>query len=178
MKYFLGVAPPRELQERIASFQRLWPRNRHPDHVEPHITMKAPQGLVSAHEGWVSRVQAVCAAVAPMQVRLGAPGWFRRDVVFLGVEAAGLRKFHDSLVALFDPAFVAPNERGEAWHPHLTLAMRSFGLSKAELAEVHARATTELRDLPAFGAVSVRVYAKEDGGGPWQTFADIPLGGS
>jgi 2'-5' RNA ligase len=178
MKYFLGVAPPQELQERIASFQRLWPHNRHPDHVEPHITVKPPQGLASAQEAWLPRVQAACAPAAPVRVRLGRPGWFRRDVVFLGVEASGLHELHDSLLAFFDPATVGPNERPGNYHPHLTLAMRSFGLSAAELAEVHARAAAELRDLPTFVAATVRVYAKEDVGKPWRTLADIPLGGA
>jgi hypothetical protein len=45
MQYFVGVVPPEEYLKRVVAFQKRWTTNRLPEVVEPHMTVKAQDGL-------------------------------------------------------------------------------------------------------------------------------------
>jgi 2'-5' RNA ligase len=175
--YFMAVVPPEPPLRRIQDFRTLWGNPHH--RIEPHITVKIPFHWSGLTGGFVEPVRQVCGMLAPLELRLGAPGRFTASrVLFLSVAGVGLEGLHLSVTgALADllPATGRGRERGE-YHPHLTLAAGRFGIADDRLDAMERDAITALTDLPPFRVESVRIYRKLEGPQLWQHFSDLPLG--
>ncbi len=216
MKYFIGIAPPADIQEQLDDLRRRYP-GRHADHIEPHITLIPPADCEHA-EAWLHALRTVLKGRAPFSLSLGASAWFGQRTLYLSVLALDRDKSapavpRDPAGALYqDMPTVAPagalrhdepavdplralrqdliavthswrTARGlvsqseeRPFHPHLTLAMLSFGTSYNDMKRLARNADEIGKALPSFAVRSVRVYARQKT--RWERHNDLMLDGS
>ncbi|MCY0869131.1 MAG: 2'-5' RNA ligase family protein [Firmicutes bacterium] len=194
MKYFVGLVLPDAFSLTLQNFCRRWPNNRHPEHVPPHITLKAPPGIGPNPDAWLERLRAVCAHTTPVPVSVGEARWFRRDVLYLSVDRAAVLPLHRCILYAFGEEAATLTE-GEAYTPHVTIGMRSFGMSRDELEEMYAQVPSALAtSAPGFGSTGgacegerkdkpylvftpafVRVFGAQGASMPWLPVADVAL---
>lgn len=185
MKLFLGIVPPPSDAERIDALRRRYP-GRLVGHVDPHVTLVPPfeeeqaSGLSDAIERALRNAAAPC-------VGLGEPGFFDDRVLYFRVidSEGGLPLLRREIFgALRDfrrdaggRGLVGTDENGpgaRVFHPHLTLAMRSFGTPVWAMAQMYAEASVLAPSFAPFSASCVRVFARRDEG--WRRYADLPVG--
>lgn len=179
MKYFLGIVPNGDIYHQIQEFRRRV-NEKHFNHIEAHITLKAPLFLGDPNT-WLPALRQVCQKTAPLTVRLGPPQFFGHDaVLYLTVHGEGLPALHRQLLSCLRPFERGRDgqrrHEGDDYHPHLTLAMRSFGVSAEEMKRAAEEASRSLASFPPFLVSSVRVYRQAGRGQPWRPFMDLPLG--
>jgi 2'-5' RNA ligase len=176
-RYFLAVTPPEPQWSRIEALRVRWGSPHHA--VEPHITVKIPFAWAPAPSAFLDPLRAVCAAHRPFAATLGAPARFAGgQVLYLTVESPELPAFHRAVAGALTA--VAPldsrGHEGEAYTPHLTLAVGRFGIDPAGLDAMEREATAELTGLPAFPVTSLRCYRRAGTNNRWQPLIDLPLG--
>ena len=162
VKYFIGIVPPQEYLKRIVNFQSRWINTLG---VEPHITLKA-QGGLSADKKWIEKVIDVCDNYKPFQLKLGAPMYFGKTILYLSVHSNHLHELHNRIVKTISPSEELINQYFELndFVPHLTLGKEQYGsgistgISKIELKETEKLAEKELTPYPTFEVSSIRVY--------------------
>ncbi len=185
MKYFVGLVPTDEFTLCVQAFCRRWPSNRHPDHVQPHITLKAPPGIGSDLNAWLPRLRAACLQMVPAPVAIGEARWFRRDVLYLRVDRDAVWPLHQCMLDVFGAGAATPTE-GAAYTPHLTLGLRSFGMSTTELEAMCAQVPETFACVSSgsegaavtyeiFTPQFVRVFGKAPGATSWTLVADLKL---
>ncbi|GIM45050.1 hypothetical protein DNHGIG_05990 [Collibacillus ludicampi] len=178
MKYFLGFVPPEEIYKRIEDFRKRT-NERHFRHIEAHITVKSPEYLGDP-KLWMPMLKETCERQEPVEIQLGSPMFFGRSaVLYLSIHSERILSFHKAVLACLRP-FCPPQDRrrfeGDDYHPHLTIAMKSFGLKEHEMQQAFILAAEQLSGFPPFHAKSVRVYQQLEKGHPWKPLYDIPLG--
>jgi len=187
VKYFVGLVPSDEFTRCVQAFCRRWPRNRHPDHVQPHITLKAPPGIGSDLDAWLPRLRAACLQMVPVPIAIGETSWFRRDVLYLRVDRHAVWPLHQCVLDVFGAGAATATE-GVAYTPHLTLGLRSFGMSTEELEAMCAQVPETFARVPAasrcegtavtyeiFTPQFVRVFGQAQGAKSWTPVADLGL---
>lgn len=178
MKFFIGIVPPTETKEKIFQFQRSFPSNKVPYFHEPHITLKAPNGLTE-DKSWLPKVTALAATYPKFQIVLDGLDGFDDKVLFLNpIFSQELMDLHIELVSLLSLNIKSNNNfyEGSVYHPHLTLGETTWGgMTKEELKIMRKRAESELYNIPPFQVDFVRVFQKEQDGEPYKKLLDIPL---
>lgn len=178
MKFFIGIVPPLATKERIFEFQKSFPSNKVPYFNEPHITLKAPNGLTE-DKAWLAPVMTLVGNQKPFEIKLEGLDGFEDRVLFLNPTfSEGLVNLHTKLVALLNPAEESLKKfyEGSLYHPHVTLGETTWGgMSKEELVDMRKKAETEFSSIPPFLVTFVRVYQKETDDGLYQKLIDIPL---
>jgi len=178
MKFFIGIVPPLDLNEKIFDFQRSFPSNKVPYFHKPHITLKAPNGLTEDLT-WLEKVKMVVGDQSVFEIKLEGLDNFEDRVLFLKpAYSKDLMDLHLKLVSLLCPDIENENKffEGPLYHPHLTLGETTWGeMTKEELVLMRKRAESELSNIPSFKVSFVRVFQKEKDGEPYQKFLDIPL---
>ncbi|MHB1630121.1 MAG: 2'-5' RNA ligase family protein [Bacilli bacterium] len=215
MKYFIGIAPPADIQRQIDVLRRRYP-GRHADHIEPHITLVPPVGWERA-DAWLHALRTALERHAPFALSLGACAWFGQRTLYLSVlyhdgnrgapvvprgpagaprpdgpavDLAGalgedgpavdpLRALRQDLLAVTRSwrahGLVSQGEE-RPFHPHLTLAMSSFGTTRSDMRRLAWEADRLSRALPSFAVRSVRVYARHET--RWERHDDLALDGA
>ncbi|MDB5254507.1 MAG: 2-5 ligase [Parcubacteria group bacterium] len=177
MKFFIGIVPPLSTKERIAGFQKSFPSNKVPYFTEPHITLKAPNGLTE-DKSWLAKVMTIIGNHPRFSIKLSGLDGFEDRVLFLNPEfSQGLIDLHMKLVTLLNLDLEEQKKfyEGSLYHPHLTLGETTWGgMSLEELKEMKKKAEFEFYTIPSFQVDSVRVYQKENDE-PYQKLIDIPL---
>lgn len=170
--YFLAVTPPEPTLGAIERFRARW---GHPHHkVEPHITIKPPFPWVEDPETFLVPLRPALSGLRPFTARLGAPGRFGAGVLFLTVDSPGMKALHLATIAAV-PTGTGVHE-GEAYTPHLTLAVTRFGISADGMDRMEAEARAELTAFPPFEVTALRCYHRTDKDSRWQPLCDLPLG--
>lgn len=176
MKLFIGIVSPEAYKEKIRTFQRLWPENRLPDRIEPHITVKAPFDPPKTNR-WLEEIQHVCQNTPSFFLSLGAPSFFGEGVVYLSVKSEELVRLHQEVIRVFTQStgFRVSQSEGKAYTPHLTLGNIRHGLTAKEIREMGEQAANELAPYPSFHVGFLKIYEKQDKMTPWRGMIDLPL---
>ncbi|MCY0901399.1 MAG: 2'-5' RNA ligase family protein [Firmicutes bacterium] len=177
MTYFIGVVPPPEVAARIDVLRARFP-GRLVERIEPHITLVAPLEVLNL-DLWVSALERVAASTHPFCLQLGSPDYFDRRVLFLSVQTGSpelselrARLYNVTQTGGQDTSSVPELRDAErAYHPHLTLAMPSFGTPAALFPAIHNEAAALAADTSAFVVASVRLYRKR--GSRWSPEQDL-----
>ena len=176
MRYFVGIIPEPGAKAQIEALRRRYP-GRLQKHVEPHITI-LPPAEYSQSRTLSAGLSAALSEVGAFEVRLGNPGYFGNRVLFLSVEGdvellelreaivekVNLDRVRESLPAIED-------KRG--FHPHLTLAMASFGTPFPAMAAMNKEAAEMIAQFRPFRVEKVRAFVR--GASGWETWRDFPL---
>lgn len=173
MEFFIGIAPPKEISERITEFQKKF---LYKEVVEPHITIKTQSGLTQ-DKLWIEKIESYLKEQKVFTVKLGEPQWFRDEVLFLSVQSENIHKIHYDLIEIINPS---PELRkkyfeDQKYTPHLTLGEIRYGLSKDELLSMETVSKQELENTPDFEVSFARIYIKLPNSDKYNKFLDIPL---
>lgn len=175
MQYFIGIVPPDDYKEQIASFRNQWASNRLRDVVEPHITVKAQSGL-TADMRWLENVRLTCSSFQSFQLTLSEPATFGTSVTFLNVESREIYDLHKLLVDTVSPSpkLIERYLELNRYHPHLTLGQTYWGMIDTEIEEMKITARNALAPFPTFDVKYVRVYEEVEPN-VYMPFEDIQL---
>lgn len=176
MRYFVGVSMPKELQVSIDALRSSYP-GRLVRHVEPHVTL-VPPVEVPEIQPFLSALRTVCDSHEPFLLPLGQPDTFGKRVLFLSVDRqTGIDRLRAALYTGTQELFQARGwpltQDARPFHPHLTLAMSSFGTSQDAMLQMREEAQLLASTLLPVPVTAVRVYRREAGG--WQQFTDLAL---
>ena len=176
MKFFIGIIPPEEYQNRISDFRNKWKNNYIDDIVEPHITLKAQGGLTEDLK-WVSRIKKVCSEIEPFCIQLEKAMFFGEEILYLSAQSEDLHKLHKKMVHSVDPSKELIEKYFELDHfiPHLTLGKTTYGLTKQDLKDMAATTEKEIGPYPILDVNFIRIY-KESEPNKYVKFLDLPLG--
>ncbi len=101
-------------------------------HYPPHLTL-----VVVEDEGLAGQLDRSLPDLAPdarLNLSVGPPGRFAdTDVVWLGVDGAGLRELHAKAAAVVGEDAVSPYYRPVEWVPHVTLQTAGHADAAVEL---------------------------------------------
>ncbi len=153
------------------------------DRVEPHITIVPPFDLADPVEnkGWWQQQIDQMGELSSFSIQLGQPAYFGRRVLFLSVHdvtgESGIAVHEQALYRLRERAqayvrdhLKVDETRREDFHPHLTLAMQSFGTSLEDMRRLEQDANDLVEELPNFRVTSLRIYVLENR--RWQRLID------
>ncbi len=177
MRYFVGITPEPEVQAKIDALRRSFP-GKLVQHVEPHITILPPAEYVQVstlEEGLLTALS----SVNSLTIQLGAPAYFGKRVLFFSVlhEGTVLPFLRDSVWEEVNRTRIADSlpaiEDSRAFHPHLTLAMSSFGTPFTIMQQMEAEAKVMVASFPPFLVQSVKVYVRDQKG--WRTWKSLNL---
>jgi 2'-5' RNA ligase len=177
MDSFIGVTPPDDIQQRIVRLQTAFACKLV---VEPHITVKTQSGLTDGRV-WLKPVENFLRQQTPFRVALTGlltvPKWFWDEALLLGVQSPGIHKIHDDLLRLINPDEKLRHKYFEdrPYVPHLTLADRSYGISRETLCSMEAQAKHDFIDLPPFQVTFARIYQQANPAEPYTTLLDVPF---
>src|SRR3989344_8550675 len=153
MKFIIGIVPPLTTKERVLNFQKSFPSNKVPYFHEPHITLKAPNGLTE-DKSWLAKVMTLVGNYPRFTIELHGLGGFEKRVLFLQpMFSQELIDLHLKLVTLLCPNIEDNNKffEGAVWHPHLTLGETTWGgMTEEELKIMRNKAEFELHNIPPF----------------------------
>jgi 2'-5' RNA ligase len=173
MKYFIGIAPPDDVKQKIEALRAGWG----PASIEPHITVKAPNSLNDSL-AWLPRVAALCSAVAPFSIQLQGIGQFGTSVLYLRVVSDEIAALHQALVRIADSPLAeqAAFFEGVAYRPHLTLAHAKHGGSLSPAVAAMLPQVAEAWAQPiGFLATAIRIYRSNGGGHGYDRYLELPL---
>ncbi len=171
MQYFIGIVPPKEIQDRIVDFQKKFFDKKV---VEPHITIKAQSGLTE-DEAWLENAKDYLLRQTSFKVELKGLSSFDGNVLFFQVISNEIEKIHNDLVEIVNPSKELREKYFEngKYTPHLTLAETRWGISKDNLISMKLKAEQELNNLPSFNIDFARVYVKSKHDGQYEKMIDI-----
>lgn len=170
--YFFAVAPPEPILGAIERFRARW---GHPHHnVEPHVTIKPPFPWNGSPDSFLGTLRGALGGLGPFAARLGAPARFGAGVLYLTVESPGMKGLHLATIAAV-PTGAGAHE-GDAYTPHLTLAVTRFGISAEGLGRMETEARAELTAFPPFDVTALRCYHRTGKDDRWEPLCDLPLG--
>lgn len=185
MKYFIGIVPPTDQSEQIDELRRKYP-GRHLAHIDPHITLIPPLEFTETPFDWLQMIEQTLAEIQPFSIQLGQPGFFSQRVLFLNVhilrakgkESNALHRMYEKMQSVTEPyrtqaSQYAQSSRNGSFHPHLTVAMASFGTSFSVMTQMYADATVLSPLFDPFIVRSVRVFVKTPE--RWIPYRDINL---
>jgi 2'-5' RNA ligase len=163
LQYFIGIVPPDDYKEQIASFRNQWASNRLRDVVEPHITVKAQSGLAE-DMGWLENVRKTCSSFQSFQLTLSEPATFVTAVTFLSIESTEVYDLHKRLMDTVSPSpeLIKLYLESDRYHPHLTLGQTYWGMIETEIEEMKIAARDALVPFPTFDVMYVRVYKEAE----------------
>jgi 2'-5' RNA ligase len=143
MQYFIGIVPPEDYLQRVVTFQKRWTTNRLPEIVEPHITIKAQDGLTE-DINWLPKFKEICTSFPQFELSLAAPSSFGQAVVYLGVESNPIFELHRLLVHAVSPSAeeIEKNRELDHYVPHLTLGQTFWGMTPSELTHMKSDASS------------------------------------
>lgn len=178
MKYFVGVAIPPSLAVRIDAIRSRYP-GRLVKRIEPHITLVPPFDITDP-TAYIRALQEPLRSRIPFSLQLGQPDSFGSRVLFLSVQdTTGM--LHSLHSALYERALEHVHSQGtrqdkeeRPYHPHLTLAMTSFGTSQNDMLHIREDALVDVASYSSIQVSSVRVYKKEKE--CWSPYVDLSLG--
>lgn len=176
MKLFIGIVPPEEYKQKVLAFQKLWPENRLPARIEPHITVKAPFDPPK-NNVWLDELRKLCQTIPSFSVELGPPAYFGERVVYLSVKSEGAISLHQDVIRIFSETtgYRLSRSEGKTYTPHLTLGNIRHGLTSEAIKEMGERAAKELTPYPRFQVEFIRVYQKVNAQTPWTRYTDLML---
>lgn len=177
MQYFIGIVPPEDYFNRIVDFQSIWSNNGIVNSVEPHITVKMPNGLTHDKK-WINEVEKVCENFSGFNIQIGEPNFYGTRVLHLTVISNELHKLHEKIVNVINPPrdSIKENYEMDGYTPHISLGITDFGISYEELLEMQKQARIELYPYPKFKAESIRIYEQKDQNSKYIGIKDIYLG--
>lgn len=174
--YFISISVPEPLASWIIRFQRRHAENTLPDLVEPHITVKNPDGLLEGRP-WKEEVRSLCYSFHPIRIRLVSSGNLGRNVLYIKAESPDLMEFHMKLVSLFHQFSDKGGDdpEGENYSPHVSIAIGGIGVDASLMDIISEEAREYFAGDREFTAGSVRVMEIGDDG-VYRTIEDIALG--
>jgi 2'-5' RNA ligase len=178
MQYFIGIALPNDLKERVVSFQKGFASNKVPDIAEPHITVKA-QGGLTEDESWIEAIRESVKRYPSFDVSLIGIAGFGDSVLFLSpTPSHELIGLHKLLVDVVRPSkeLVEKYFEDETYQPHITLGGTPWGMSKDELRSMTEVAEKEFSDQESFVVHFIRIYRQRDLSGGYEKLVDLPFG--
>lgn len=170
--YFLALVPPAEIGDRILQLMH--------DHelsgFDPHITVKAQVGLADP-DRWLPAVEQYLSQLAPLTLRLGQPGWFGEEVLFLTVEG-DVRRIHTAVLDALDAAGIPERWEydGAEFDPHLTLGAEWAGATRQQLRNIAVEAAAW--NLKPFVAERVNAFQRAGWANPYLPWREFRLGTS
>lgn len=173
MKYFIGIAPPDYVRQKIELFRAGWGSFS----AEPHITIKAPNALFNLQE-WLPGVTALCQMVPPVSICLQGIGQFGTSVLYVRVSSIELTNLHNALLRLINPPLAeqASFFEGESYQPHLTLLhLPQPELLGNSVRAMVALAAAEWKEPTDLLARALRIYRSADDGEGYTPYLDLPL---
>lgn len=186
MKYFVGICLPPTDSQALQDLRKRWP-GRLADRIEPHITVVPPAHWENP-SAWIARLQTVTERWQPFVVAYGIPNRFGARVLFLSVEeisptgrttdTPALRALHAALTRETEQeAALQDNVDWHAdtrrYHPHISLAISSFGTPPDAMDALSSAAKSWRDDASPFFVAAIRVYALQ--GKTWLPYADLPF---
>ena len=176
MKFFAAIVPPVQFSMMVSDFQKRYPENRQPGIVEPHITVKTPDGLTD-DLSWLVPLREECRKVQPFEVSILQPETFDTSVLYLGIESGKITDLHRSLVECVKPtpAEIRENFELERYEPHLTLAISDDLMTPDLLEKIKKEAESEFTGVFRFNAMFARIF-RENPDGSYIQYEDIPFG--
>lgn len=174
-KSYIEARLPKELEEKILSFQKRYPTNQLPYKYKPHITVKASLGLTDDME-WLMKVKEVCSKTKPFVVKTDSINTFGDfDVVYLNADSPDIKALHKDIVNQFNYS----KEEGtkffelELYNPHISLGVVWDGMSKEELKQLKIDAINEFQPYPSFMINELTLLQKVNN--EWSDVLRIPL---
>ena len=177
MRYFIGITPEPEEQAKIDALRHRFP-GKLAQHVEPHITILPPAEYTQASTMEQGLLTAL-SSTSSFTIQLGTPSYFGKRVLFFSVldEGRSLQNLRDSVweevnrIRFTDQLPIIEDSR--AFHPHLTLAMSSFGTPFVIMQQMETEAKVLAESFPPFLVRSVKVYVRDQIG--WRTWKILNL---
>jgi len=171
MQYYIGIIPPKEIQDKIINFRKLFLNKMA---LEPHITIKAQSGL-SEDKVWLEKVKKYLEQASPFRVELKGLSQFGNDVLFFQVISNEIGKIHNDLVEIVNPSKELREKyfENEKYTPHLTLLETGWGINKDELVSIKLKAEQEINNLPIFDVNFARVYVQSEPNTQYKKLLDI-----
>jgi 2'-5' RNA ligase len=171
MKFFIGIVPPENIYNAIATIQQQFGDNR----LEPHITLRAPVTPID-EINWIGNLRNVCNRVHPIQVQLSNTGNFGNRVLFIDVNSKGLAQLYKTVTNAIKPFEPVNEQDRRPYHPHLTLGRTWCGFTKNDFNEMQKQADAFLNKQPALFDVNyVRLYHKSVNNSRYEMLEDISL---
>ena len=177
MRYFVGITPEPKEQAKIDEFRRRFP-GKLVQHVEPHITILPPSEYTqssSLEQGLLTALS----SLPSFTIQLGAPGYFGKRVLFFSIlhDGKSLPLLRNSVLEEVNRTRANDGlpviEDSRAFHPHLTLAMSSFGTPYAIMQQMEIEAKVMAKLISPILVQSVKVYVREQKG--WETWKNLLL---
>jgi len=171
MQYFIGIVPPKEIQDKITNFQKHFLNKKV---VEPHITIKAQSGLTE-DKVWLEKVENYLKRQTSFKVEFKDLSQFGDDVLFFQVLSNEIEKIHNDLIDIVNPSKELRKKyfENQKYTPHLTLAETRWGINTDELVSIKIKAEQELNNLPSFNVDFARVYVKSEPNTQYEKMMDI-----
>lgn len=175
MKYFVGITPDQEVRDRIDNLRKQFP-GRLSQHVEPHITIIPPHEYTQVSV-LIKGVLAGLARTSNCQIRLGVPAYFGKRVLYFSVHSPdqALHSLRNAVLNAVNEqllqAKLPPVEDERTFHPHLTLAMVSFGTPFSVMGEMEETAKQMVAHFEPFTIQGLRVYKRAAKG--WEVWRDF-----
>jgi len=177
MKYFLAIIPPNQINRKIIKFQKGFSFEERAFLVEPHITVKSPNGLPE-HKRWLYNTEKIIRSFPPFDIQLKEIGYFNDSIVFIKpCDSKVLENLHRSLVETIDPSPKSIKEffEYEDFVPHLTLGRTSWGISEGQLDVLKNMASVYLLPLPSFKVKVISLFEHTENDKSCRKVIDIPL---
>jgi len=172
-RYFIGISPPDPLYSQVVNFQM----GKACALVEPHITVKAPSGLIEPPT-WLNKIWTTCLATRPFPVVVGEVDHFGDDVVYLKVDSPGLVELHRSFVQAIGPTSeeIANFHEMEGFVPHITLSQSRPEEGIADVRSVIESAKVKFKSPTRFICGSVKIYRAHSEFEQYRVFKEYMLG--
>ncbi len=172
-RYFIGISPPDPLYSQVLTFQL----SKACALVEPHVTVKAPSGLIDPPT-WLNKIWTISVATRPFPVVVSEVDHFGDDVVYLKVDSPGLVELHRSFVHAIcpSPEEIVNFHEMEGFVPHLTLSQSMPEQGIADVGSVVESAKGKFKSPTSFICDSVKIYRASSEFGQYRVFKEYMLG--
>lgn len=176
MRVFVAIPVESQLDAKINPLHthKLFAANMRPSHIEPHITLKAPQE-VSDIKPWAFAARGAISAWHPAQVRPTKVDFITPHTLALFLEPtplAGLESALAGALAAYNTPDIELHE-GSGYHPHVTIGRSDRKFTPVEQAQLINLAESYLRPYPRLDITKVRLYGHD--GHRYYPLEDIEL---
>ena len=172
-RYFIGISPPDPLYSQVLAFQM----GKACALVEPHVTVKAPSGLIDPPT-WLNKIWTISVATHPFPVVVGEVDHFGNEAVYLKVDSPGLVELHRSFVQAICPTSeeIVNFHEMEYFVPHMTLSQSMPGQEIVDVGSVVESAKGKFNSPTRFICGSVKIYRAPSDFGQYRVFKEYMLG--
>ncbi|HSX41033.1 MAG TPA: 2'-5' RNA ligase family protein [Candidatus Saccharimonadales bacterium] len=163
MRVFIAIPVANQLNSKIEVFhaQPLFQQNMRPSHVEPHITLKAPQ-IVDDVQQWMATATEAIRGHAPLSIKGIKIDFITPHTLALFLEPDPLQDLQRSLATALAAYNSAGIDRHEVnFHPHVTIGRSDHRFNTPQQGELIRLAESFLEPYPTLQLNLVRLYAHD-----------------